>query len=180
MSQETLDTIRGLAQAAANSFDGALDDEGERIDLGLKRDEGHPVLDSRTMDGFKVKFMGNQLCVIYQSDIKLKDVHNKKFENEIENTLGSIVSHLKKQYKKITGKSVTLTSDGDADIMVQSTSKVRVFVNAYKKYNIGGLDTLSDSEKPTREKLDAKFRSFLDAGGWGNKPESKDQRAPKS
>ena len=106
MSQETLDTIRGLAQAAANSFDGALDDEGERIDLGLKRDEGHPVLDSRTMDGFKVKFMGNQLCVIYQSDIKLKDVHNKKFENEIENTLGSIVSHLKKQYKKITGKSL--------------------------------------------------------------------------
>jgi len=135
MSQETLDIIRGLAQAAANSFDGALDDKGERIELGLKREEGHPVLDSRTMDGFKVKFMGNQLCVIYQSDIKLKDVHSKKFENEIESTLGSITSHLKKQYKKITGKSVTLTADGDADIMVQSTSKVRVFVNAYKKYN---------------------------------------------
>jgi len=180
MSQETLDIIRGLAQAAANSFDGALDDKGERIELGLKREEGHPVLDSRTMDGFKVKFMGNQLCVIYQSDIKLKDVHSKKFENEIESTLGSITSHLKKQYKKITGKSVTLTADGDADIMVQSTSKVRVFVNAYKKYNIGGLSTLSDSEKPTREKLDSKFKSFLDSGGWGKKPENKDQRAPKN
>ena len=83
MSQTTLEVIRGLAQAAADSYDGALDENGERIDIGLKRDEGHPVLDSRTMDGFKVKFMGNQLCVLYQSDIKLKDVHGGKFEKEI-------------------------------------------------------------------------------------------------
>jgi len=180
MSQTTLEVIRGLAQAAADSYDGALDENGERIDIGLKRDEGHPVLDSRTMDGFKVKFMGNQLCVLYQSDIKLKDVHGGKFEKEIESTLSTIIKHLKKQYKKITGNSVSLTPDGDADVSVQQTSRVRVFVNAYKKYNIGGLDTLTDQEKPNKERLDAKFQSFLDAGGWGNKPENKNQKAPKS
>jgi len=180
MSQTTLEVVRGLAQAAADSFDGALDENGERIDIGLKRDEGHPVLDSRTMDGFKVKFAGNQLCVTYQSDIKLKDVHGGKFEKEIESTLSTIIKHLKKQYKKITGNSVSLTPDGDAEVRVQQTSKVRVFVNAYKKYNIGGLDTLTDQEKPNKERLDAKFQSFLDAGGWGNKPENKNQKAPKS
>ena len=75
---------------------------------------------------------------------------------------------------------MSLTPDGDADVSVQQTSRVRVFVNAYKKYNIGGLDTLTDQEKPNKERLDAKFQSFLDAGGWGNKPENKNQKAPKS
>ena len=38
MSQLSLDVIRGIAQAAANSYDGALDDKGEPIKIGLKRD----------------------------------------------------------------------------------------------------------------------------------------------
>ncbi len=70
MSQASLDVIRGVAQAAASSFDGALNDKGEPIKIGLKREEGHPVLDSRTVDGFKVRVHGNKLLVTYQSDIK--------------------------------------------------------------------------------------------------------------
>ena len=82
MSQVTLDIIRGIAQAAANAYDGALDDKGEPIKIGLKREEGHPVLDSRTMDGFKCRIDGTNLIVAYQSDIKLKDVYTTNFENE--------------------------------------------------------------------------------------------------
>ena len=66
MSQVNLEVLRGLAQAAADCYDGALDDNGERVDLGLKRDEGHPVFDSRTMDGFKIKLSGNH-CIINTS-----------------------------------------------------------------------------------------------------------------
>ena len=36
MSQVTLDIIRGIAQAAANAYDGALDDKGEPIKIGLR------------------------------------------------------------------------------------------------------------------------------------------------
>ena len=41
----TLEIIRGISQAAANGYDGALDDNGERISIGLKRDEGDPITD---------------------------------------------------------------------------------------------------------------------------------------
>ena len=49
MSEKTLEVIRGLAQAAASSYDGALDKDGEPITLGLKREEGNPITDSRTL-----------------------------------------------------------------------------------------------------------------------------------
>ena len=128
MSQETDDILRGLAQAAADAFDGALDEKGEHIKIGLKREEGHSVYDSRIPDGFKIKIDGNNCVVLYQSDIKLKDVHNSKFENELERTMASIASFLKKRYKQITGKALTLTAQGDVDALVQSTSRVRVWV----------------------------------------------------
>ena len=43
-----LDVIKGLNQAASNAYDGyeSMDDK-----VGLKREEGHPIVDSRMMDG---------------------------------------------------------------------------------------------------------------------------------
>jgi len=180
MSQENLEILRGLAQAAADCYDGALDENGERYDLGLKRDEGNPMFDSRTMDGFKIKLSGNYCLINYQSDIKLKEVYSGDFQGEMEQTLQDVVNHLKKKYKKITGKSVSLTSDGDADVLVQSTSRVRVFVNAQKKYKIGGLDGVDMLEEESEDRLDDNFKKFLDSGGWGNAPENKNQKPPKS
>mgnify|MGYP001406467531 CR=1 FL=1 len=101
MSQVTLDIIRGIAQAAANAYDGALDDKGEPIKVGLKREEGNPLIDKRVMDGFSVRFHGDMLCLYYNSETTMKEVHNKGFESDIEGVMSSIVSHLKKQYKKI-------------------------------------------------------------------------------
>ena len=39
MSKETLEVLRGLSQAMGYAYDGALDEDGERIKIGLKRDE---------------------------------------------------------------------------------------------------------------------------------------------
>ena len=91
MSEKTLEVIRGLAQAAASSYDGALDKDGKPITLGLKREEGDLVVDTRQVDGFKVRFGGPVMTVSYQSDIQLKDVYSGNFENEIESTFGDIV-----------------------------------------------------------------------------------------
>ena len=55
-----LEIIRGLSQAAANAYDGGELDE----EIGLKREAGHPVLDSRVIDGFAVKFAANKLVII--------------------------------------------------------------------------------------------------------------------
>ena len=96
-----LEIIRGLAQAAANSHDGAIDDNGELIKIGLKREEGHPILDSRIMDGFKVRFSGNSMILTYQVEIRVKDVHDtNKFESEIESTIAD-VAKLTFWYKRL-------------------------------------------------------------------------------
>ena len=55
--------VQGLSQAAANAYDGALDENGEPLLAGLKREEGDPILDKRVMHGFKVTFYGNMMCL---------------------------------------------------------------------------------------------------------------------
>ena len=69
MSQKNYELIQGIMQAAADAYDGALDEKGEPLKVGLKREEGHPVYDSRMIDGFKVRCDGAHLMVTYQSEI---------------------------------------------------------------------------------------------------------------
>ena len=166
MSQASLEIIRGLAQAAANAYDGAYDSDGEPLNIGLKREEGHLVLSSRDMDGFKVRVMGDTCLLSYQAEIKLRDVHNPKFESEVDQTVGNIVTWLKKEFKKITGKTLTLTDDGEIDILVQSTSKIRVFILANKKYKIGNMTDVEGLDAGDESPVEKKFKDFLDLGGF--------------
>ena len=45
-----LDIVRGISQAAANAYDGSQDEkyslDGEARKIGLKREEGDPIIDS--------------------------------------------------------------------------------------------------------------------------------------
>lgn len=139
----TLEIIQGLAQAASRAYDGAhmenYNDDGRARIAKLQREEGDPILDRRVMDGFKVRFSGPNLIISYQSEIKLKEVYAGGFENEIDRRLNEIKKFLQKEYKAITGKSVTLTADGEPKVLAQSTSRVRSFVQAYQHYKIRGV-----------------------------------------
>tara|TARA_Y100000034_G_scaffold118099_1_gene158406 strand:- start:108 stop:677 length:570 start_codon:yes stop_codon:yes gene_type:complete len=166
-----LEIIRGIAQAAAGGYDGALDENGEPIKIGLKREEGHVVNDSRTMDGFKVRLQGPCMILTYQSEIKLKEVHDSNFENDVNQTLADISSFIKKEYKKITGESLSLKERGEADIMVQNVSRVRSWVQAKKIYDVASLMSAEVSileadldESGSEEKLDKAIKSFLAIG----------------
>ena len=79
MSSNTLKIVQGIAQAAANAYDGSHDEryaaDGKARKIGLNREEGDPILDKRVIDGFKVKFSGDAMCIVYQSDIMLKDIY---------------------------------------------------------------------------------------------------------
>lgn len=158
MSSNTLEIIQGLAQAAANAYDGAHDErfalDGQARKVGLRREEGCPIMDSRVMDGFSVKFYGDKICINYQSDVRLKEVYGGNFEKDIERMLNEIKKFLIKEYKAITGKSVSLTAHGESKILVQSTSRVRTFVQAYQHYKVGGVDSepyLEPSVDSTRD-----------------------------
>ena len=175
----TLEIVRGISQVMANSHDGALDDEGEPIKIGLKREEGHPINDSRIMDGFKISLYGTQLCIHYHAEIDLKDTHDKNFESDLEQMIADIAKFIKKEYKKITGSALSLKSVGDVDAIVQNTSRVRTWVQAKQYFDIGGID--SDTEAiggESKDSVDAKFKSFLDQGGWGKKAKNDKRKEP--
>ena len=180
MSAKTLEIIRAISQAAANAYDGAHDErytsDGEAKKVGLKREEGDPVLDYRVMDGFGVKFGGNKLIITYQSEIMLKDVYSGKFENEVDQMIEKVASYLKKEYRKITGESLSLTADGEVDAIVQNTSRVRTWVQASKKYKIGNIGDVSPVGEDLDRKLDKDFRSFLELGGFKGKSPQTDKR----
>ena len=87
MATTVLAIVRGISQAPANAYDGSQDErysyDGESRKIGLKREEGDPIVDSRVVDGFGVVFHGNLLCISYQSDIKLKEVYAGDIEADL-------------------------------------------------------------------------------------------------
>lgn len=162
----TLQIIQGLSQAASNAYDGVHDErfslDGQVRKVGLRREEGCPLMDSRVNDGFSVKFYGNKICINYQSDILLREIYNTKdYEGEIVRQLDQVKKFLQKEYKAITGNSVSLTAQGEPKILVQSTSRVRSFVQAYQHYKIGGVkeEPIMD---PAVEDSRAITRKFLE------------------
>ena len=118
-------------------------------------------MDKRVIDGFKVKFYGDSMIINYQSDVMMKDLKDGRFENEIAQTINEVKKFLQKEYKAITGKSITLTADGEPKILAQSTSRVRSFVQAYQHYTVSGLNELPQMD-PAVEKSRETTRKFLD------------------
>jgi hypothetical protein len=165
MSNTTLEIIQGLSQAASNAYDGSHDKrfvvDGEEKQVGLKREEGCAINDKRVADGFKVRFYGDSLILTYQSEIMLKEVYGGSFETDIEAMLNEIKKWLEKEYRSVTGNSVKLTSKGEPNILVQSTSRVRNWVEAQQHYKIGGIESLPILEPSVDTTRDV-TRKFLE------------------
>ena len=168
--------VQGLSQAAANAYDGALDEKGEMLEAGLQREEGDPILDKRVLDGFNVRFSGNKVILSYHSEVQLKEVYANGFESDIEKRIADIAKFLRKEYKKITGSAVTLTKDGEVDMRVESTSRVRSWVTAACSYKVSGLGDVTEVKGPSEDTLEASWKTFLGLGGWdgkgGNRPDN--------
>jgi hypothetical protein len=159
------DIVMGLNQAAANAYDGSHDKrfvvDGEDKPIGLKREDGCAINDSRVVDGFKVRFSGPKFIVTYQSELPLKDVHNTKLDQEIEQTYADIIKYIKKEFKKITGNAVTLKADGPCDILMQNMSRIRTWVQCQKTYTIGNMKDVTPILEPSEDRLEKDFKAFL-------------------
>ena len=85
----------------------------------------------------------------------------------MDQRLTDIAGWLKKEYKKITGDSVTLTEEGEIDVMVQNSSRVRTWVQAKKHYKVGGLaeEMNNDTGSPSPG-VERGWKTFLEQGGW--------------
>ena len=161
--------IQGINQAAANAYDGAHDAtlaaDGKARTTGLKREDGHYINDRRVMDGFGVKFHGPILRLTYQAETRIKEVQNNNFEDEVAQKIQDIVKFLKKEYKSITGDTLTLTKEGEPHILVQRMSNYRTDVQAHCDYRIGGIKEVEDVSGGTdKERLDKAVRDWLSLG----------------
>ena len=137
---------------------------------------GDILLDERVIDGFGVKFMGPILCINYQTQVQLKEIYSGGFESEMDQTMADISKFLKKEYRKITGKSVSLTKEGEIDVRVESVSRVHSWATAYQMYKIGGIDEVMVIDEGSEDTLEKGWKTFLDQGGWKGKRPKNDTR----
>ena len=181
MSQKVVEIIRGIGQAAADiGYDGVMTEDGKPVEMGLKREQGHPVYDSRVMDGFNIGVSGKTLVLSYHTDIKLKEVYSQDLESEIESMMSNIIKELKKRFKANTGKALSLKKKGEIDVRVESSSRVRCWATAKGLYEIGNMGETEDAAAGDGPpELEKSWKKFLELGGHGSQPKNKAQR-PKS
>lgn len=153
----TLEIIKALHQAAADAYDGS-------IALGLKRENGDPLLDKRVMDGFGIKITGDKLTILYNSQIHPDEISG--IESDVDHMIQKIVVFLKKEYSTKGLGSLSLTPIGEVSSRVESISMSpsdhRVL--AQKTFKIGNM------------KLDENFLNNMIAKGLKESREEKFQR----
>ena len=176
-----LDVIQGLAQAAANSYDGALDEDGNPIELGLKREDKN-MYKRNMADGFKVRFAGQQMIVTYHSEALIKELHPmNQYVNKIEGVYGDIIKHLKKEYKKVTNSGVTLKAIAEAKVDFQSTSRVRSWVQATKAYQIvAEAGNTEEVGVASEDRLEDNIKKFMELSTGKRYPNDKAKNEPAS
>lgn len=133
-----LDVITGIQEVLKNKHHGGSQ-------MGLKREsedllQGCSIYDPRMIDGFGIQYQGNMLILKYHSEMPLTAVHDKNFETDIRRTVKDVTDFIKKEYKKVTKKSLDITEFGDIQVMVQSANRRTAYVNAVQTYQLGGVD----------------------------------------
>lgn len=153
-----MEIIQGISQVMANSYDGARDENGEVKQTGLKRDEEVSIRDKRVIDGFAVKMhSGNKLCVTYTTEVLANDLLESKgkYEDMLLQNVADIVNYIKKEYRKVTGASLSLSEVKDLEpkMEVIQTSRIRTEVKVIAHYEIGGLEDTHAEKDTQKEKI---------------------------
>jgi len=155
----TLEIIDCISQVLSNTYDGALDENGEPIEIGLRREEGNPLVDQRIMDGFGANVYGDRLHIKYHVEVPLKEVHSSGFEGEMESMVEKVKSFIQKEYKKIKKNALSLSEPSEVDVLVEYISRIRCSVKVHKCYRIGAIPT-----EPEKE-IDPEFEKMVNLGG---------------
>jgi hypothetical protein len=155
----TLEIIDCISQVLSNTYDGALDENGDPVKIGLRREEGNPLIDQRIMDGFGASVTDGRLHIKYHAEIPLKEVHSAGFEGEMESMVEKVKSFIQKEYSKIKKYSLSLSDPSEVDVLVEYISRIRVSVKVHKCYKLGGIPI-----EPEKE-IDKEFEKMNKLGG---------------
>lgn len=171
---DLLEVIKGISQVMAQTYDGARDEKGEPIKVGLRREDvpAFTSCECRLLDGFRARVThhadknGSFPCLIvsYHSELKLEEAHNPKIGEDVEQHIAEALKYLKKEFKKVAGKELNVEKYGDMKMLVEETSKIRVFVTAQCHYKIGGIDMPKLEDKKDVERSE-QLQKWLKLGG---------------
>lgn len=146
--------INDLAVAISNIMSQKGYDSGDpSVAVGLKREIGDPILDSRIMDGFNARFHGNHLIINYHSLMSPRDFHRKPVEEIKQNildTFANIEKFLKKECSAMGAGRLNLTPVGEEDILIQFINRKKYNCVAKKVYKVRGAgaeEVSSDEQK---------------------------------
>jgi hypothetical protein len=168
--------VRDIMQVVSDARDGShvakYRTDGLEKKIGLKREIGDPLLDSRVIDGFGVKISGKTLMLSYQCPYNVRYINEvgvNKFNEEIEDMIQNIIKYVKKEYKGISKGSLTLSQIGEIDIDIERNSPVNtnIMVTAFANYTIGGMDEVEDARQPSDPKLRDDIKRFSELSGIG-------------
>ena len=179
-----MDIIQGISQVVADSYDGAKDEEGKAKEAGLKREEEVSVKDKRVVDGFTVKMHdGNKLCIAYSTEVMAQDLlaSKGKYEDMLLQDVADIASFIKKEFRKVTGQSLSLTEIKETEprIEVFQTSRVRTEVKVTVDYEIGGLPDVQAEKDMQKEKILKGMEKWLSLSS-DKKPQNDSRKEEKS
>jgi len=156
---DVVQTIQNIV--GQKGYDGALDEEGNPVKIGLRREVDSVVNDSRLVDGFKVRFQGDSMVLSYSSECTIKNVQNPKFEEMVEEKIAAIISFIQKEYKAAGSGNLRLTKEGETDILVQKMSNFRTWYQTSSIYKIGGAQGVLEEDKPAD--LNESIKNWLKA-----------------
>lgn len=164
MALSVYEVVQGISQAIHNVHHGALNEKGEVQEIGLKREE-QPITDQRVMDGFGVSMQGNLLILKYHSQEPIANLHQKRFEKEVERRIDDIKKFIQKEFEKHTGSSLRLKDAGDIKVLVETSNRVKAMIKAMMPYEILNLkDQVSvvgcSSCSSKLEEMDAYFKKL--------------------
>jgi len=138
MALSVYEVVRGISEAISNIHHGAIDENGKKVEIGLKR-EDQPIKDQRVMDGFGVSLHGNMLVLRYNSHEPLSNLHEKRFEKEMERRIQDIRVFIQKQFQKHTGATLRLKDVDEVKIIVETSNRVKAMIKAMMAYEILNL-----------------------------------------
>jgi hypothetical protein len=161
----TLEIINCISQVLANSYDGALDESGEPVKIGLRREEGNPLIDHRVIDGFGAHISGDRLHIKYHAEIPLKEVHSNGFEGEMEAMVEKVKSFIQKEYNKLKKSSLSLSDPSEVDVLVEYISRIRCSVKVHKCYAIGGTSAEVNDPESSERPTDPAFEKMVSLSG---------------
>jgi len=184
-NNDIYEIVRGISQAMSIVYDGPTYDEDKDNKVGLRREEGNPLLDKRVMDGFRTKISGRKLTINYHTEIPLHEITKMgagKYENEVEQMIEKCMTFLKKQYKIATSKTLSVKeakrelksgkSVKDFDVLIQPISRFRTSITAHKSYELTGIPEAEEYKSEIIDQYEKYHKNLF-------KDKKKSESAPK-